>query len=174
MNNKQAFHAINVFIEPWFREEIIENVLEDFSKYTEESRKELAETLKNDVKVSGFRKTLTAPKRLLIREAAKVFESNPFFVAVVLNCWMQLYSQNDKTFVSSLKELGFEVPAEMLSYADPINAFDQGWPEGLDYAKLIETVRKTDDKLEMSDDQIVFYSILRTGCLPSEKEAEND
>lgn len=174
MSNKQALHVINVFIEPWFREEIIEKVLEDFSKYTEESRKELAETLKNDVKVSGFRKTLTAPKRLLIREAAKIFESNPYFVAVILNCWLQLFAKNDKTFEASLKELGFEVPDGMPLYADPINAFDQSWPEGLDYAKLIETVRKTDDKLEMSDDQIVFYTILRTGSLPSEKEVEND
>lgn len=174
MSNKQALHVINVFIEPWFREEIIEKVLEDFSKYTEESRNELAETLKNDVKVSGFRKTLTAPKRLLIREASKIFESNPYFVAVILNCWLQLFAKNDKTFETSLKELSFEVPAEMPLYADPINAYDQGWPEGLDYAKLIETVRKTDDKLEMSDDQIVFYTILRTASLPSEKEAEND
>lgn len=174
MSEKQPLHVINVLIEPWFRQEIIEKVLEDFSLYTEESRKELAETLKSDVKVSGFRKTLTAPKRLLIREAAKHFETDPRFVRVILICWMQLFAKNDKTFETALTELGFEVPAEAPTYSDPINALEEGWPEGLDYPKLIEQVRKADDKLDMSDDQIVFYAILRTGKLPNEKENEND
>lgn len=174
MSEKEPLHVINVFIEPWFRLEIIEKVLEDFSLYTDESRKELAETLKSDVKVSGFRKTLTAPKKLLIRETAKHFETDPYFVRVILNCWMQLFAKNDKTFETALTELGFEVSPEAPVYSDPINALEQGWPEGLDYAKLIEQVRKVDDKLDMTDDQIVFYAILRTGKLPNDKENEND
>ena len=46
MSELKPLHVINVFIEPWFREEIIEHVLADFSVYTTEPRKELAETLK--------------------------------------------------------------------------------------------------------------------------------
>ncbi len=62
MSDLKPLHIINVFIESWFRQEIINAVLEDFSIYPDALRRELVETLKSEVKVSGFRNPLTAPK----------------------------------------------------------------------------------------------------------------
>lgn len=174
MSELKPMHVINVFIEPWFREEIIENVLADFSVYTAETRKELAETLKSEVKVSGFRNPLTAPKRLLVRDADKLFETDPHFVRVILLVWMQLFQDHSQTFEKALKELGFQTAETAPAYSDPENAFDQGWPEGVDYPKVIQAIRQQDEKIAMTDDQIVLYSILKTGFVPGEKEEEND
>lgn len=173
MSELQPLHVINVYIEAWFRQEIIEKVLTDFSPYSSEVRKALAETLKNEVKVSGFRNPLTAPKRMLVRNTDKLFETNPHVVKVVLNAWTQLYDTYSQSFDKALAELGFEKSALAPTYPDPLNAFDQGWPEGVDYPKVIEAVRKENDQLDMTDDQIVLYSILRTGFLPGEDEEEN-
>lgn len=173
MSELKPLHVINVFIEPWFLQEIIESVLTDFSVYSDEVRKALAQTLKNEVKVSGFRNPLTAPKRLLVRASEKLFETDAHFVKAVLNAWTQLFDPYSPTFDKALASLGFKNSTAAPAYADPINAFDQGWPEGVDYPKVIDAVRKEADKLEMSDDQIILYSILRTGFLPEEKEEEN-
>lgn len=173
MSELQPLHVINVFIEAWFRQEIIEKVLTDFSPYTSETRKDLAETLKSEVKVSGFRNPLTARKRLLVRETEKMFETNPHIVRVILNAWSQLFEKNSKVFDKALSALGFKLPTSTPTYPDALHGFDQGWPEGLDYPKLIEAIRKEGDQLDMTDDQIVLFSILRTGLLPGEEEVEN-
>ncbi|MFA5611235.1 MAG: hypothetical protein WDA04_00045 [Anaerolineaceae bacterium] len=174
MSELKPLHVINVFIEPWFREEIIENVLADFSVYTTETRKELAETLKTEVKVSGFRNPLTAPKRLLVRDSEKLFESDPHFVRIILNAWMQLFQAHSETFEKVLKVLKFQITETAPTYSDPENAFNQGWPEGVDYPKVIEAIRNENENIGMTDDQIVLYSILKTGFVPGEKEEDND
>jgi len=170
MSELRPLHVINVFIESWFRQEIIENVLTDFSVYSDDVRKALVETLKTEVKVSGFRNPLTAPKRLLVREAEKLFETDPHFVKVILDAWIQLYDKHSSAFDNALKALGFKTSTAAPNYEDPINAFDQGWPEGIDYPKVIDAIRKEDEKLDMTDDQISLYCSLRTGYLPGEKE----
>lgn len=170
MSDLKPLHIINVFIEPWFRQEIINTVLEDFSIYPDALRKELVETLKSEVKVSGFRNPLTAPKRLLAREIEKLFEKDPHFIGIIIRTWMCHYEKKAASFEKALKSLKFEISEQANGYPDALNAFGIGWPEGVDYQKVIETVRKQGDKLDMTDDQIVLYSILKTGYLPGEKE----
>ena len=80
------------------------------------------------------------------------------------------YEKNAASFEKALKSLKFEISEQANGYPDALNAFGIGWPEGVDYQKVIETVRKQGDKLDMTDDQIVLYSILKTGYLPGEKE----
>ncbi|NLE84082.1 MAG: hypothetical protein GX603_06160 [Chloroflexi bacterium] len=172
MSELKPLHAINVFIEPWFREEIIENVLADFSVYSDDSRKELVETLKSEVKVHGFRNPLTAPKRLLVREADKLFETDPRFVKVILAAWVQLYDKNSKAIDKVLESLKFDLPETLPVYEDPINGFAEGWPAGVDYAAVVKAMRKVDETNEMTDDQIALYTILRTGFLPGERDEE--
>lgn len=171
MSDLKPLHIINVFIEPWFRQEIIDTVLEDFSIYPEDLRKELVSKLKNEVKVSGFRNPLTAPKRLLAKEIEKLFEKNPHFLGIILRAWMNIFDKNSSTIEKALTSLNFQTSDQADGYPNALNAFEFGWPEGINYQKVIETVREHDENLEMSDDQIVLYSILKTGFLPGEKEA---
>ncbi|HHX09630.1 MAG TPA: hypothetical protein GX730_09430 [Chloroflexi bacterium] len=170
MSELQPLHAINVYIEPWFREEIITKIFEDFSLYPEPLRKELVESVKNEVKVSGFRNPLTAPKRLLVREVEKIFETDPRFVSIILRTWMKLFDSHENEFRKTLKDLDFQFSELAPLYPDAENAFETLWPDGVDYQKVIDKVREDNKTLEMSDDEIVFYSILLTGCLPGESE----
>lgn len=170
MSELKPLHTINVFIEPWFREEIIKAIILDLSVHPDEIRKELVETIKVEVKVSGFRNPLTVPKRLLVRESDKLFETDPMFVGLILRIWMSLFKKHDNIFNTALKELNFEISNQAPNYSDPMNALNVGWPKDINYQKVIDTVRKEDEKLEMSDDQIVLYTILKTGYLPGEIE----
>lgn len=170
MSELKPLHAINVYIEPWFREEIITKIFEDFSLYPEPLRKELVESVKNEVKVSGFRNPLTAPKRLLVREVEKIFETDPRFVSIILRTWMKLFDSHENEFRKTLKDLDFQFSELAPLYPDAENAFETLWPDGVDYQKVIDKVREDNKTLEMSDDEIVFYSILLTGCLPGESE----
>lgn len=171
MSERKPLHIINVFIEPWFRKEIIATVLKDLSSYPEELRKELVETIKREVKVSGFRNPLTAPKRLLERETEKLFEKDAHSISVMIRAWMNHYEKHATAFDEALKVLKFEISEQAANgYPDAGDAFESGWPEGVDYLKVIEVVRQQDDKLDMTDDQIVLYSILKTGYLPGGRE----
>ncbi len=99
MSDLKPLHIINVFIESWFRQEIINAVLEDFSIYPDALRRELVETLKSEVKVSGFRNPLTAPKRLLAREIEKLFEKDPpHFIGIIIRTWMCHYEKKAASF----------------------------------------------------------------------------
>ena len=109
MSELKPLHTINVFIEPWFREEIIKAIILDLSVHPDEIRKELVETIKVEVKVSGFRNPLTAPKRLLVRESDKLFETDPMFVGLILRIWMSLFKKHDNIFNTALKKLNFEI-----------------------------------------------------------------
>jgi len=170
MSELKPLHAINVYIEPWFREEIITKIFEDFSVYPESLRKELVEAVKTEVKVSGFRNPLTAPKRLLVRDVEKIFEKDPRFVSIILRTWMKLFDTHKDKFKKALTDLDFQFSEQAPLYPDAENAFETLWPDGVDYQKVIGKVREENKTLEMSDDEIVLYSILLTGCLPEESE----
>lgn len=170
MSELRPLHVINVYIEPWFREQIILKVFEDFSLYPETLRKELVESVKNEVKVSGFRNPLTAPKRLLVREVEKIFEKDPHFVAVILRTWMKLFEEQRDDIKKTLTELNFQFSEQAPLYPNPENAFATNWPEGVNYQTLIDAVREKSKKIDMSDDEIVLNSILLTGYLPGESE----
>lgn len=170
MSDLKPLHIINVYIEPWFRQEIVDTVLEDFAVYPDELRKKLVETLKSEVKVSGFRNPLTAPKRMLAREIDKRFEKDPHFIGIIIQAWMSHYEKYAGSFDQALEGLNFQKSEQAKGYPEPLNAFEIGWPEGVNYPKVIDAVRSQDENIEMTDDQIVLYSILRTGFLPGGKE----
>lgn len=170
MSDLKPLHIINVYIEPWFRQEIVDTVLQDFTVYPDDLRKKLVETIKSEVKVSGFRNPLTAPKRMLAREIEKRFEKDPHFIGIIIQTWMNHYEKYADTFNKALTGLKFQTSAQANGYPDPMNAFENGWPEGIYYPKVIEAVRSQDEDIEMTDDQIVLYSILKTGYLPGGKE----
>ena len=66
--------ALNVFIEPYFRKEILQKVFENLDAVPSELRRELIADVKDKVRISGFRNVMSAPRALLLRNAESVFE----------------------------------------------------------------------------------------------------
>ena len=158
--------ALNVFIEPYFRKEILEKVFENLNTLPAELRRELVADVKEKVRISGFRNTLAAPRALLIRNAETVFEKDTRFSLVSLKCWQSLYTQWNEELKLQLKGLGFSISEQAAAgYPDAINTFLEGWPEGIDFDTLFEKTTALVKNLPLSKDEIALLSILITGYL---------
>lgn len=158
--------ALNVFIEPYFRKEILEKVFENLNTLPAELRRELVADVKEKVRISGFRNTLAAPRALLIRNAETVFEKDTRFSLVSLKCWQSLYTQWNEELKLQLKGLGFSISEQAAAgYPDAINTFLEGWPEGIDFDTLFEKITALVKNLPLSKDEIALLSILITGYL---------
>ena len=69
--------ALNVFIEPYFRKEILQKIFENLDSIPSELRREFIAEVKDKVRISGFRNAMAAPRALLVRDAETVFEKLP-------------------------------------------------------------------------------------------------
>lgn len=158
--------ALNVFIEPYFRKQILEKIFEDLNTLPAELRRELVADVKEKVRISGFRNTMAAPRALLIRNAETVFEKNTRFSLITLKSWLSLYSQWNEKLTQNLKTLGFSISEQAAAgYPDPVNTFLEGWPEGIDFDSLYEKITAQVENFPLSKDETALLSILLTGYL---------
>ena len=158
--------ALNVFIEPYFRREILQKVFENLNALPAELRRELLAEVKEKVRISGFRNSMVAPRALLIRDAESVFEKDTWFTLVSLKNWQSLYSEWNEELKKILAALGFSVSEQAAAgYPDAVNTFLEGWPEGIDFDTLYEKITTQVEKFPLSKDETALLSILLTGYL---------
>jgi len=158
--------ALNVFIEPYFRREILQKVFENLNALPAELRRELVAEVKEKVRISGFRNSMVAPRALLIRDAESVFEKDTWFTLVSLKNWQSLYSEWNEELKKILAGLGFSVSEQAAAgYPDAVNTFLEGWPEGIDFDTLYEKITAQVEKYPLSKDETALLSILLTGYL---------
>ncbi len=167
MDDLKPAIALNVFIEPYFRKEILHKVFDNLGELPAEIRRELVSEVKDKVRISGFRNPMVAPRALLIRDAETVFEKDTNFSLICLKSWSSLYSKWHESVTRALNELGFTVSeAASLNYPDSLNAFFEGWPEGLDFDTLDEKIKAQYHDIQLTKDETALLSILLTGFLP--------
>ena len=165
MDEKKPLLALNLYLEPQFRKEVIQDLLGNLSGLETDQRAKLIEKFKETVHVGGFRNPLQAPMALQVREAEKVFEKDSYFLAAFLGAWRSLYASEASLLIDTWKKLGF---SEADEGADPEKAFTDGWPEGLNYGKLEEKLRQANPNTILSGDQLALLTILSTGQLPGD------
>lgn len=159
--------ALNVFIEPYFRKEILQKLFENLDKLPDEIRRELVKQVKEQVRISGFRNPMIAPRTLLIRDAETVFEKDAKFSLICLKGWQSLYSEWHDILEKNLGDLGFSISESAASgYPDPMNTFLEGWPEGMDFDTLYEKITAQVEGFPLSKDETALLSVLLTGYLP--------
>lgn len=158
--------ALNVFIEPYFRKEILQKVFENLDAVPVELRREFVAEVKEKVRISGFRNSMAAPRALLLRNAEDVFEKDTRFLLILLKSWQSLYSQWTEGLARNLADLGFSFSEQAAAgYPDAVNTFLDGWPEGYDFDTLFEKITAQDDKILLSKDEVALLSILLTGYI---------
>lgn len=159
--------ALNVFIEPYFRKEILEKVFENLDVIPADLRRELVAEVKDQVRISGFRNPMVAPRALLIRDAESAFEKDSKFALISLKCWQSRYSQWHNDLNKNLIDLGFSVSDQISAgYPDPMNTFLEGWPEGIDFETLFEKITARVKYFPLGKDETALLSVLLTGYLP--------
>ena len=158
--------ALNVFIEPYFRKEILQKIFEHLDALPSEQRRELVTEIKDQVRISGFRNPMIAPRALLVRDAEPVFEKDAKFNLICLKCWQSLYSQWHDVLKKKLIELGFSISEPASSgYPDPMNTFLEGWPEGIDFDTLFDKITAQVKDYPLTKDETALLSVLLTGYL---------
>ncbi len=158
--------ALNVFIEPYFRKEIVQKIFENIDSLPADLRRELIAEVKEKVRISGFRNSMAAPRALLVRDAETVFEKDTRFSLISLKSWMSLYSQWHDELKQNLTGLGFSISEQAAAgYPDPINTFLEGWPEGIDFDTLFEKITAQIENFPLSKDETALLSVLLTGYL---------
>lgn len=158
--------ALNVFIEPYFRKEILQKIFDNIDALPAELRRELIAEVKEKVRISGFRNAMAAPRALLIRDAESVFEKDTRFSLTALKNWQSLYSQWHEDIKNKLAALGFSISEQAAAgYPDAVNTFLEGWPEGIDFDTLYEKITTQAEKFPLSKDETALLSVLLTGYL---------
>lgn len=84
-----AFHALNEFMLPEYRLEVLQRALSSGDSLPGELKGRLAAQVRQSVQVPGFRNSTLAPLPLKIKGAVKAFEKSPAFVALVLAAWAE-------------------------------------------------------------------------------------
>jgi hypothetical protein len=84
------FHAINQFMIPEYRLEIIHKVLTHLDDLPADRKSKIQGLIKQAVKLSGFRNPSLAPVPIKVKGSVPVFEKRPDFAAQILMAWSEL------------------------------------------------------------------------------------
>ena len=174
MNELKPMVALNVYLTPEFRRQILSEVLERKEALNPETRKELFSILKDKLKVAGFRSYINAPKGLTIRAMESLFEKDSNFISVVLTSWTELIQSKTNQLDSMLESSGFKLRATDDVYTDPENSFLIGWPAYVTYDTLFTKAKEQVKATQLSSDELALMTIWKTGTLPGEFESETN
>lgn len=157
--------GLNVYLEPQFRKEVIEKVYTNIPELMDDVRRDLLLLSKEEIRIAGFRNPMIAPLPLRVKAAIAKFEKDSKFTKQILIAWADLHRDIHESMLQALEKIGFKQSETAPTYPDPENAFIVGWPEGMDYEKLHETLSK-ESSSTLTSDENALLSIWLTGCLP--------
>ena len=85
------FSAINEFMLPEFRQQVITYVLNQLEKLPASRRSAINSAFKQKIQLVGFRNSGQAPLLLRVRSAEKVFQKDADFAGDVIAAWVDLH-----------------------------------------------------------------------------------
>lgn len=160
MEARKPMLAINYYLEPYFRKELLQDVFGKLSDLSPESRADALVAVKKTVRVSGFRNPMQAPATILNKRVEETFEKDNTLATALLLAWKELYADAASLLTPVLQELGFALNAE-----DKLT-FSVGWPDEIDYKSLAEKVLTAQPAIGLDQDQIALLTILLSMQLP--------
>ena len=159
------FHAINEFMMPEYRLEVIQTVFAALDELPADIRGSLNQAIKSQVRVPGFRNSALAPLAIKVRGAVSTFGRDPRFVAQVLAGWSAVHADLMQQIYDLLKERGWEVlPPEADRRKLP--GFLTRWLKKDDFDVLQQAFRSKYPEVEQSDNNISLIAVWVSGRLP--------
>ena len=160
------FHAINEYMMPEFRLNVITTVLRDLDKLPGERRSILNNLVKRYVTVPGFRNSAAAPLAVKVRGAVTAFERHPDFSAQLLQGWSELHLELRDKMYSVLQGRSFEdiLPSEADRCKLP--GFLTTWPKAETYEALDEAFYAANPGDTTSSDDIRLMVVWLVNRLP--------
>ena len=187
------FHAINEFMRPDFRLNVIRETLTTQRFPNETFMNELNKQIKKSVKIPGFRNSDKAPALVKVIPTSKAFEKSPVLVAAILNCWSEIHSDlrekvynllvsrnwpifkgTDEGLLSSLSMDAIKewpiFPIEMDRSKLP--GFYIHWPKGEDFEILYDNFSNLYPESDASKDKLSLMVVWLTMRLPYQVDIE--
>lgn len=103
------FHAINEFMRPDFRLNVIRETLTTQTTLNESCVSNLNQQIKKNVTVPGFRNSDKAPALIKVLPTSKAFEKSPELVAAILSCWVEIHSELREQVFTLLKNRNWSI-----------------------------------------------------------------
>ncbi len=187
------FHAINEYMRPDFRLNVIRDVFANAGKLDEHLVHELNQQVKKYVTVPGFRNSDKAPTLVKTLPTSKAFEKNPELVAATLACWSEihadlreqvyevlrhrhwkLYPQGEgapsvSVITEAIKEWSI-FPLDMDRTRLP--GFYIHWPKSEDFEAIYKTFAELFPDVEVSIDRVSLMAVWLSMRLPFQVDEE--
>lgn len=161
------FHAINEYMINDYRQLVIQSVLGNFSKLSEERQRKINSLIKQLVKVQGFRNSSLAPLPLKINGCINAFAKSQEFVANIISAWADI-NHEDKQIVFEFLENRHWKLLPIDADRSKLPGFMIEWPEEDSFEILIQAFRDTHPEISISDDDISLMVVWLSNRLPFE------
>ncbi len=165
------YHAINEFMRDDYRLQVIQEVFNNENLLEEDLRNSFDKMTRLALKVPGFRNSAKAPTRVKIKPAVDAFERNPFFVAVVLECWSIMHLELKKNVYAQLSGRGWQIlPVD--TDRTQLPGFLMTWPAGETFEKLVTAFQELYPDDHQQPDDISLMVVWLSGRLPYQEDDE--
>ena len=139
MSDKTAeflpFHALNEFMRPDFRLNVVRTALLALPKLPSHFRSPIDRLTRKIVHVPGFRDGTQAPAPLKVTPTAEAFQKSPELVAAILSAWAEARADLRLKVHGLLQSRGWEIlPPE--ADRTKLPGFITRWPAGEDFEIL--------------------------------------
>jgi hypothetical protein len=171
MNNQPVsflpFHAINEFMRPDYRDEIIRTVLTGLPIFTVSIRINLERAINTYVHIPGFRKSIKAPQEIIQIHLEESFKKTATITALVISAWTDIHpGLRDKVF-QLLSSLHWELLPQSADRTI-LPGFYTTWPKGQEFDYLFESYKNQFPGDETSKDDICLMIVWLACRLPYE------
>jgi hypothetical protein len=163
------FQAINAFMRPDYRLEVIKAVFTNLPTVPEKKQGLLSKLVKQYVTIPGFRHSMQAPLPLRIRPFITTFEKRPELAALTLDIWSDLQNDLREKVFELLKERGWELlPIE--ADRTKLPGFLTNWPEEEDFDAIFKAFSDKYPEAGRNQDDVSLMAVWLGGRLPYEAE----
>lgn len=177
MDDKQVkflpFHAINEFMLPEYRLNVLQTVLNNLGKLSGARRSSINNMIKRHVQVPGFRNSTLAPAPVKAKAAVTTFERSPEFVAQVLQGWAETKPELRQTVYDFLIGREWELlPPD--ADRTKLPGFMVVWPQGETYDVLDEAFAKAYPDFAVDVNDLRLMIVWLAGRLPYDMFEEDE
>ena len=159
------FHAINEFMLPEYRLEILHKVLTHLDDLPAERKNHILNLFKRYVKLPGFRNSTLAPVAIKVKGSVQVFEKRPDFVSQILMGWSELNGELRQQIFDLLVERKWElIPVD--TDRTQLPGFLDHWPEEETYDILDAAFLEKYPDVKARDYDVRLMVVWLAGRLP--------
>jgi hypothetical protein len=172
------FHAINEYMLPEFRLDVIGSVLRGMDSLSGARRSTLNNMIKRYISVPGFRNSAAAPLGVKIRSAVSPFERHADFAAAVLQAWCELHPDLGARTHTMLQTRSFTDVLPLEADRSKLPGFQTNWPKIETYEALDQAFYDANSGFEAESNDIRLMVVWLVNRLPydlfDDEEADAD